>query len=104
MVPFMLCYITFRVHSLSSRVWWVEIIWNGFVSSLLDVTSISDVKHKDLSHKLPKDEEVSWLFKLSLFVYVRYIKHSQSQDQMIARFGKAAFFIGNDLRSIVLHK
>ena len=27
--------------------------------SLLDVTSISDVKHKDLSHKFPKDEEVS---------------------------------------------
>jgi len=31
----------------------------GSLFLVTGVTSISDVKHKDLSHKLPKDEEVS---------------------------------------------
>ena len=37
----------------------MRLFLNGFVSSPLGVTSISDVKHKGLSRKSPKDEEVS---------------------------------------------
>ena len=43
----------------TAQVSWDEIILTGSVSSLLGVASISDVTHKDLSHKSPTEEEVS---------------------------------------------